>query len=545
MVRRCSLAILGACLFLPTILHADPPPTNGKQILDPPALAARIDHFIESQWTEKGVTPAPLADDAEFLRRVYLDLTGRIPRVSEARDFLADKSADRRTRLVETLLENPRYVLHLGNTWRALLLPANNNPQFQFLQPSFKAWLDKQVQDNAPYDAMVRELLTVPMNNPVMGRPQVFVQSVQTTLSPVAFYQANELKAENLASSTSRLFLGVRLECAQCHDHPFAKWTRKQFWEMAAFFSAMQPPQPRGLDAGRQPQPVRQPNRREIRIPGTDKVVEARFLDGKVPSWQDNIDSRVMLAEWLTSAENPYFAQTGANRVWGHFFGIGIVDPVDDEPAEDNPSSHPELLAELSRQFVAHQFDLKYLIRAITASKTYQRASAQSHESQKDPRTFARMAVKGMTPEQLFDSLAQATGYQEFAPQGNPRLVAFGGPNNPRAEFINRFASQEKKTETQTSILQALALMNGKFVADATSLERSQTLAAVADAPFLTHAQRIETLYLATLTRLPRAEEAARLAAYVQAGGPRNDPRAALADVFWALLNSSEFILNH
>jgi hypothetical protein len=533
------LPALAALLAVSGNLRATPPDSMG-----PAALAAKIDEFIEARWAEKGVKPAPVASDAEFVRRIYLDLTGRIPRVSEVREFLADKAPDKRAKLIETLLDNPRHVMHLSNTWRAMMLPANND-QIQFLQPTFKTWLDKQVQANAPYDQMVKELLSYSVNNFNMGRGAGGLPpggGVNFNSNPQAFYQANEFKAENLAASTSRVFLGVRLECAQCHDHPFAKWTRKQFWEYAAFFSAVQPQQ-RGRN---QPnQPVKMVAGREIAIPGTDKVVEARYLDGKAPIWQDNVDSRVTLAEWFVSAENPYFAQTAANRLWSQFFGLGINDPVDDQASDENPISHPELLTELTEQFVANKFNVKYLIRAITLSKTYQRTSFVSDPSQNDPRLFARMSVKGMSPEQLFDSLALATGYQERAADQNLRVNFIGGPNNPRAEFLQRFATQDKKTETQTSILQALSMMNGKFVADATSLERSSSLAAVLDAPFMNNAQRIETLYLATLSRQPRAEEAKRMLDYVTSGGPRNDPRSAMTDVFWVLLNSSEFILNH
>src|SRR5262249_27583586 len=156
------------------------------------------------------------------------------------------------------------------------------------------------------------------------------------------------------------------------------------------------------------------PNARTIKIPNTEKVVTARFLDGGDPPFQDGVNSRVTLADWVTSERNPYFARTGANRVWGHFFGIGLADPVDDEPTEENPISHPELLTELTRQFVAHKFDVKYLIRAITSSQAYQRTSAVTDPAQSEqPRLFARMALRGMTPEQLFDSLAQATGYRD------------------------------------------------------------------------------------------------------------------------------------
>jgi Protein of unknown function (DUF1553)/Protein of unknown function (DUF1549) len=335
------------------------------------------------------------------------------------------------------------------------------------------------------------------------------------------------------------MFLGIKLECAQCHDHPFAKWTRQQFWEYAAFFSGIQPGQQGNFFAGGQDRP----DLRQLKIAGTDKVVQARFLDGTEPEWRAGSNTRVTLADWMTRADNPFFARAAANRLWSHFFGIGLTEPVD-EPADDNPPSHPELLDDLARQLAEHQFDIKFLIRAILTSKAYQLTSAGGDPGQDDPRLFARMAIKGLTPEQLFDSLAQATGYREPPRSLDPRAFLFNG-NTPRGDFLSKFASQGKRTEHQTSILQALALMNGRFVGDATSLERSEVLAAVIDAPFLDTAQRIEALYLASLTRKPTTGETARMLRYVEGGGAKKDPKTALADVFWVLLNSSEFLLNH
>lgn len=519
---------------------ADPEkPSSNAAVRDAQALAARLDQLIENRWKQENVKPAALADDAEFLRRVYLDIAGRIPRVAEVREFLDDKSADKRVCVVEKLLDSPLYVNHFTNYWRALMLPQANN--LRFLDPNFTGWLNERIRDNVGYDRLVRELLTAPvaLNNPRNPRPQAAISNQPT---PIAFYQANEQRPENLAASTSRLFMGIKLECAQCHDHPFAKYTRKQFWELAAFFAGIRAPQGQNFvfQASEDKADVR-----EISIPMTDKVVQARYLDGTDPQWKKDAGSRTVLAEWLTSPINPYFSRALSNRLWSHFFGIGIIEPVD-EPGADNPPSHPEVLDELSQQFAAHQFDIKFLIRAIVATRAYQLASASPGSASADPRLFSHMALKGMSPEQFFDSLALATGYREQV-QPNARVALFG-LGTPRAEFLNKFAAQEKRTEFETSILQALMLMNGKFVGDATdgsNLERTETLAAVFDAPFLTMPQKIETLFLGTLSRKPRPDEAARFLQYVENGGPRKNARAALADVFWALLNSSEFILNH
>lgn len=526
MIRRLSFLILMLLAFAP-LTRAD----------DAKSLAATIDRLIAARWADAGVRPTTRADDAEFLRRASLDLAGRIPTAAEVRRFLEDSSPDKRQHLVERLLDGPAYINHSVNVWKTLLVPEDNAANFQlrFFVPAFEAWLRRQVAGNVPYDQLVRELITAQVATDGRNPRQLVAPGAQVDASPLAFYMAKEMKPEELAAATSRLFLGVKLECAQCHNHPFAKWSRQQFWEYAAFFAGLQ------RQGDQFFAPVRDLNdRREIAIPSTGQVVQAAFLDGSEPQWKYKIGPRVTLAEWLTSKENNWFARAAANRMWGQFFGVGLVDPVDDF-SEENKPSHPELLDELARQLAKNNFDLKYLARAIVLSETYQLSSSQTDESQETPRLFARMSLKGMTPDQLFDSLSLATGFREQRQPNQPFAFATG----PRSEFATRFALQDKRTESQTSILQALALMNGRFVADATSLERSETLAAIADAPFLDTTGRIEALYLSSLSRRPRLEERERLVKYVNEGGPKKNPRAALGDVFWALLNSSEFLFNH
>jgi hypothetical protein len=543
------LAVLAAA----PAARADTAKEAAARTHDVQALAARIDKYIADGWNAAHAEPAPPADDAEFLRRAYLDLAGRIPSVTEARTFLKDTRADKRERLVEKLLEGPRYVNHFTNVWRSLLLPeADTSFQVRFLVPTFETWVRKQLAKNAPYDQMVRELVTTPVGPDTMqGQFGERTQGGEAT--PVAFYLAKDIKPENVAAATSRLFLGVRLECAQCHNHPFAAWKREQFWGYTAFFAGLQR-QAQG-DFATAAREIT--DRREVSIPGTEKIVQAAFLDGSEPQWKYKVSSRATLADWMTSPKNPYFARAAVNRTWAYFFGTGLVDPVDEMIGGDSTCSHPELLDELAREFVAHQFDLKFLMRAITGSRAYQLSSAATHPSQAEPRLFAKMTVRGLTPEQLFDSVAQATGYQE-GPPPDPRTQPFGN-QNARAEFLAKFGRQaDKPTETQTSILQALSLMNGQLIASATSLERSETLAAVADAPFLDTPGRVEALYLATLSRKPTSKELARVVRFidealvVENGQKEPTPAEvekrsghALADVFWVLLNSGEFILNH
>jgi hypothetical protein len=497
-------------------------------------LADAIDRFIAARWNESGVQPSLPANDEEFLRRTYLDVAGKIPTVSEARTFLDDPAPNKRRVLIDRLVDTPAYIRHFTNVWRKTLLSeAQNDFQVRFLVPGFEAWLAKQLAERVPYDRMVRELLTAPRD-----QQRSFNQFGQPDPAPAAFYEAKEQKPENLGAATARLFLGLRVECAQCHDHPFGRWKREEFWRNAAFFSASEARAERGpFDALREAF-----DRAELEIPGTPDVVEARFLDGAAPEWRFRVAPRQLLADWITSRDNPYFARTAVNRLWAWFFGTGLVDPPDDFD-EHNPPSHPELLDELARGFAGHDYDLRFVIRAIASSRTYQLGGTLTHPSQEDPRMFARMAPRGLAGEQLFDSMALATGYRE--PPGSRNPYDFYG-NSPRKEFLTRFAEQvEGPTQWQTSILQALTLMNGRLTSEATSVDRSELLVAVAECPLLDTAGRIETLYLAALGRRPRPDERERLAAYVASGGPRHNAASALADVFWALLNSSEFLFNH
>lgn len=494
------------------------------------ALARQIDQMIARQWASEGVTPAPMADDAEFMRRVSLDICGKIPPAADVRDFLNDTSTDKRERLVERLLNSPAYVIHFTNLWRAMMIPeADADQRIRSALPGFEAWLRSRIAENRNFAQIVEEILTLPVtdNDIASGmRPE--------SPTPAAFYLAKEGQPERLAAATARLFLGIRIDCAQCHDHPFDRWKQEQFWQHAAFFTDIQ--QSRNMVAAPTGEPAM------IDIPEQDRKVPATFLDGQQPDWQQAGGSRALLARWIISDNNPYFARAAVNRIWSNFFGTGLVEPMDDfSPL--NPASHPELLALLADEFIRHDYDFRLMIRAITATRTYQLTSRQTDPSQSEPRLFARMAVRGMTPEQIFDSLAQATGYrQPFDPE---QPLNFN--NDPiRQDFIATFSNRSESAPNRTStILQALSLMNGQFIADATDVADSQTLTAVSDAPFLDTPEKIEALYLSTLTRKPGARELSRFTAYVDEGGATGDAHAALADVFWALLNSSEFLLNH
>lgn len=509
-------------------------------------LAARIDGHIAAAWKVENIEPAPLADDAEFLRRTYLNLAGTIPPVIEVREFLENDDPDKRRQLVERLLNHPGFVNHQAHSWRLLMIPeAELDDQARILTPGFEIWLRDKLIDDTPYDQMVREMITCQISG-------------NDREGPVVFFRAKDVKPGNVASSVSRLFLGIQLDCAQCHDHPFSEWKREEFWGFTAFFAGIEGDQLGSISDD--------PSRREIKIPDTEKIVSARFIDRTTPEWKDRDNSRTVLADWITREDNPYFARTSANRIWAHLFGTGLVDPPDGFDAS-NPPSHPDLLADLGEAFASHDYDVKFLIRAITTSKTYQRSSRQTHPSQNDPRWYGRMSLKGLSPRQLTDSLMQATGAYQ---QSNLQNLAF---NNGfiDAQIASVFEnSTDSAIDPQSTILQALAMMNGQFVTQQTEPSSSRTLSAVIQAPFLDTDGKIETLYLATLSRRPTNEELVRLRLFVASkadskpgfmqklvqgvqsfGQPVSTSSTGtgqeqgLADVFWALLNSSEFLFNH
>jgi Protein of unknown function (DUF1553)/Protein of unknown function (DUF1549) len=554
MLRRCwSLAIVG--VFAITIAPAwGQTPAYDKDAVK--ALSKRIDEHLAKAWKKANVTPAPKADDYAFFRRLHLDLVGHIPELTDIGDFIDDKNADKRWKWVDGLLgENPRYpqfkgshAQHFGNVWRNIALGYQTNQQFQFLMPQFENWMKDNVEKNVPLDKMVNKLLT--SRNAGNGG----FNGQQQGSSPQLFFLANENKAENLAGATSRVFLGVKIECAQCHAHPFAKWTKDQFWEFAAFYSQPQNIRQPGKAQQPQPNPV---TGREIRIPGTDKIVKAKFLNGQEPKWDQvatSINSQKVLADWVTSPENPYFAKAMADHIWSYLMGVGLLEPIM-EPNDDIPMTHPELLNDLAKALIDNEFDAKFLIRAIVHTDAYQRSSGGKKLADKeDYHLFVRMPIRAMSPEQIFDSVVYAT----TAPPSStsrlreellamPNQQQFFNPNqlaSPRAQFMLKYTTQDRRHEPQTSILQALFLMNGKFMAKMTKLENNDSLYTLATQK-TPHAQRVRSLYMMVLSRPPRDNETSRLVAYLEKGEAEGRLGDALSDVYWALLNTSEFFLNH
>jgi hypothetical protein len=521
------------------------------------ALSKKIDEHLAKTWKKANVTPAEKADDYAFFRRLNLDLLGRTPELLDIGDFIDNTDKDKRWAWVDTMLgekvpgfsrEPTPYLKdharHFGNVWRNIALGYQTNQQFQFLMPQFENWMTDKVKGNVALDKMVNQLLTSSGNGNMRG-----FGGDQFGSSPQLFFLANENKAENLAGATSRVFLGVKIECAQCHAHPFAKWTKDQFWEFAAFYSRAQ-----GFN---QPGKGKSSEPGKIRIPGTDKYAMAKFLNGEEPN-KDQLTSNPQktLADWVTSKDNPYFAKAMADHIWSYLMGVGLLEPIM-EPSDDIPMTHGELLDDLAKGLVDSGFDQKFLIRAIVHSDAYQRSSGGKKLADKeDYHLFVRMPIRAMSPEQIFDSVSVATRYVDNSPTPNNQFFNPGQLQTPRAQFMLKYTTQDRRHEPQTSILQALFLMNGKFMAERTKYENNDDLRTLA-AQKSDHAKRITSLYMMVLSRPPRESDLARLVPYLEKGGSigfdnaRSDSDRqrilgeALSDVYWALLNSSEFLLNH
>jgi hypothetical protein len=494
---------------------------------DPKDLARRIDQAIDARLREEKVPVSPRADDAEFLRRVYLDVVGHVPPIDKAAAFLDSKDPNKRAKLIDELLASPEYGKHQADVWQSLLLPRNSDNRRIRFAPMIE-WLGENFNANKPWDKMVRELITA--------------SGGQDKNGAVTYFLANPTP-DKLTDNVTRLFLGVRLECAQCHNHPFTSWKQDEYWGMAAFFTKVRlEGNPRQAMQNGGTLSINENGRgRPVRLPDSAKRLPPKFLQGEQPKIPSNEAYRPVLADWMTSPSNPYFSKAMVNRTFAQFFGRGLVNPVDDMH-DANPPSHPELLDSLAREFAASGFDLKGLIRGICNSQAYQRTSKpRGSNVDASPAVFSHAAIKVMTPEQLFDSLVQVLGAPGQGPQARrPQgQQALRNPNaNPRSAFVAFFQVDDtaEATEYQAGIPQALRLMNSPQLNNPNALNRYVK-------PGKSPVQVIEDLYLATLSRRPNARELERMTGYVRKHS--DEPRKAYADVLWVLLNTSEFTLNH
>ncbi len=488
------------------------------------AIVGRVDELVHARIMAAGFEPAARSSGEEFLRRVYLDLTGAIPRVAEAREFLADERADKRARLIDALLDSPAHATHLANTWRNIMLPGGLNLEQINNVVGVQNWLRQRFVENVRYDQLVAELL---------------VASDGGDVGPALYYTSLDVAPEKLAASTARIFLGLQIECAQCHDHPFDHWKQKDFWGYAAFFArlrqpAMNNPNPRGaarlldLDDG------------EVKLPNTEEVVLPKYPAGLSPDQKELGTRREQLAIWMASRDNPFLSRAGVNRVWWHLFGRGLVEPVDDLGPQNKPT-HPELLDELTTYFARSGFDVRELYRTLANTQAYQRTSQWTGETLPPPELYVHMPVKTLTADQLYDSVNRVLHRKTQSMMANVNAPLL---DPKRQTFIAKVQSSGRNfLEYQAGVLQALSLLNGNDLAEASDPEKSPLLGSV-QAPFFTHDDRLRTLFLATFCRQPSEEELSVCRG--QLGKYSEEERGkGYSDVLWALLNSAEFALNH
>jgi hypothetical protein len=516
-----------------------------------------IDAEIEAAWKKRGITPAPPADDAVFLRRVHLDLVGTIPTYDETKVFLDDRSPDKRARLVDRLLEDPRYAQHQADVWDMVLFGRNPPGYETNKRPGFQKWLREQFARNVPYDEWVGQILKAEGNSVDDGPPMYFVQYKRAP--------------EDATQAITQQFLGVQLQCARCHDHPFEDWSQRDFYGMASFLARLEvvsvgkkdsltmyaigeantgdvlfsgpaidqvpgtkgePIKPKFLHGDMLEEPPLPADYKEAKSSGG-----AKFEEGKIPP-PPYFSRKNQLAEWITAVDNPYFARAVANRVWGQYLGRGLVHPVDNM-SEANEPSHPELLRALARAMVERKFDLKAYIRELVNSRAYQLGPGGA-TSEALPQWFERARVRPLSAEELLESWRVATGYDAAGrgtqSGGKERFHGvtwdymvryFGTPSNGAGDF-------------QGGLHEHLYLNNGELprliVSDKGSLVDAMMNSAEG------WPERVDRLYLSILNRPPREEEREKFVAYLTAD---KDPAERVKEAIWTLLTCSEYRFNH
>lgn len=499
-------------------------------------LRQRIDAEIQSAWKREKLTPVKSADDATFLRRIYLDLVGTIPSHDEAKAFLQSDDPARRTKLIDTLLADPRYAVQQAAVWDQVLFgrnPPGGEPTR--VRPGFEKWLRETFARNEPYDKWVRELLLAEGNTLDQGAPLFYVQ-----------FRA---QPEETMVAVSRIFLGTQLACAQCHDHPKDKWTQLDFYGMAAFFARLVV-----IENGKKLS-IGEKRTGEVMFTGPaieqkpgqkGKPVGAKFLGGvdltepplpadfkeppkgAKPTGKPDFSRKEKLTEWLTSGDNPYFTRAAVNRVWGQFLRRGLVHPVDNLSA-DNTASHPELLKLLEAEFKSRAFDMKWLIRELVNTETYQLAS---HGPVADPAWFEQARLRPLSAEEVIASLKAATGKADDKLPGSLEhslMSNFGSATDGRGDF-------------QASLTERLFMSNNGYLRQMIQRRAgnlAETLLASKDTP----EQKVDRLYLTILSRPPNVAERDRFVKHLTSAGAT--PDALVEEAIWALVASTEFRFNH
>ena len=491
-----------------------------------------IDRLIDAKLERLKIQPSPVADDATFLRRVSLDLKGQLPTPEEIQAFVSNSSRTKRAELIDKLIASPAYVDHWTLKWGDLL---QNSRKYLGEKGAFefREWIRESIAENKPYDRMVREML--------MARGSSYD-------NPAANFYRVTRDPKPTREKTTQVFLGVRMVCAQCHDHPFERWTQTQYYQMAAFFSAvgLRP----GYEVGEE---ILYDQRRDydMKHPKDGRVMNPAFIlpatwsgTGAPPT---DAGRRQAYAEWLTARDNPFFAKSTVNRVWSYFFGRGIIDPVDDIRAS-NPPSNPALLDALAKDFLDHNFDLRLLMRTIANSRAYQASVATNEWNEKDGENFSHAMPRRLSAEELMDALAQATGVRPVLPEAPPdtRAEQVTDPHIGKDGFLDLFGRPARESSCECerrydlSLPQALNLVNGKNISDAVADANGRVAKAILSGR--SDRDVVTELYLASLSRPPAAGELESGIHYLQGGSGR---AARAQDLLWALVNSKGFLYNH
>lgn len=509
--------------------------TVGRQVLALPAgqnfkpteeqSVNYIDDLVAKKLNTLRINPSTLCSDEEFLRRVNLDIVGRLPTREEYDQFLADTDPVKRASKIDELLARKEFAEIWAMKWSELLMVKSIPNRVEY-KPMFlySQWITRQIAAGVPLDEMVRNLLSA---------------SGGSFSSPaVNFYQIEET-TQKTAENVAQIFLGIRVQCAQCHNHPFDRWTMDDYYSFEAFFSQI------GRKRAEDYRETIVFDRRagEVKHPVGGQEMKPKFLGGDEPDTKGR-DRREVLAEWITSKENPYFAVNVANRVWAHFFGIGIVEPVDDVRVS-NPASNPELFEELGKRLIDYKYDLRQLVRDICNSNTYQRSSIPNETNATDSLNFARARIRRIPAEMLLDSLCEITNAQEKfpgLPLGSRAVQIADGRTS--TYFLTTFGRAPRDTvcaceaKAEPTLSQALQLLNGSAVHN--KIQQGKLVQSWLEAGMSPH-EVIEEIYIRCLSRKPTDNELKDLIALC---GDSKKPIAELQDVFWAVLNSREFLFN-
>ena len=487
----------------------------------------RVDELVQAKLKRVKILPSGTCTDAEFLRRASIDLTGVPPTPDQVRAFLADGTDNvaKRDRYINSRIDSPEFVANWTHKWSDLL-QVNRKLIGEKETWAFQRWIEAAVATNMPYDAMVRDLVTAKGGS--VGSPAV------------NYYRASKEPSVALENAT-QLFLGIRFSCNKCHDHPFERWTQNQYYGMAAFWG--QVGTKGGVQAGEQV--VFDRSAGEVMHPKDGRVMPPTFPYEHPGKTDKDGSRREQLAAWLTAPENPYFARSVVNRVWSYFLGRGIIDPVDDIRS-GNPPSNPELLDWLEKDFIAHNFDLRHLMRTIAGSRTYQASFLTNDYNADDTSNFSHATPRRLTAEQLLDAIDVASGRR---PRHAGVPVGFRANQLPDSSvggtFLDLFGRPARESvcecerSSEVSLSQALNLLNGPTIADALVDPDGRISKLLAKGP--TDAAIAEEVYLAALCRPPTAGESAKATEYLSKASTRIE---GAQDLLWALINSPAFLFN-